>query len=354
MSPDPRFPLVQSRNALPKYRSRTSHLSRLRASMASALATACLETPPLVPPTVDEDPILPVVTLNGSKFHLVRKGTETGIPIIFLAGGPGNDTAYLRRLGEACDGVELSASFPLYFWDQRGSGLSRRHNDNVLNLRTFEDDLDALVDHVDPTGEGVILVGHSWGGMLAGSFLNRHPQRVRGAVLLEPGELSSDIWDAWTARPDYEESVQIDYGAEWLNDFAWSGQVLTLHDHEALDFAALIAAKGSQPDRINKEPAPNVRLGAAVIRASLNGSFYPQHFDFTTHLDELPVEVLVVAGDTPTSDLGVTFQQTQIGVFEEATLVVLPGSGHTDVAWADACTTLTHIDAYLGRLGLSQ
>ena len=258
----------------------------------------------------------------------------------------------MRRLGEPCDGVDLAARHPLYFWDQRGTGLSRRHGDDTLDLATFEADLDALVDHVDPSGDGIVLVGHSWGGMLAGSFLNRHPDRVRGAVLLEPGELSSAIWDAWVERPDYVESFRIDASAEWLNDFAWSSQVLTLHDHEALDFAALIAARGAQPDRVNKEDAPNVRLGAAVIRSSLRGRFYPDHFDFTSNLDALDVEVLIVAGDTTTSDLGVAFQEAQIDVFRDATLVVLPGAGHTDVAWADACATLAHVDAYLGRVGL--
>lgn len=334
-------------------RMHTALRSLLRSGALLALP-ACLQTPPLVPPTVDEDPSLPAVELNGSRFHVVTSGAEAGIPILFLAGGPGNDALYLSRLGEPCGEIDLGRAHPLVLWDQRGTGQSRRHGDDVLNLATFEADLDAMVDHLDPQERGIILVGHSWGGMYAASYLNRHPDRVQAIVLLEPGEYASSIWDAWVEHSGVESSIAIDFSAEWLNDFAWSSQVLTLHDHEALDFAALVAARGAQPDRVNKEEAPNNRLGAAVVRASFAGDFYPERFDFTDNLSAHPGEVLVVAGETPTSDLGAEFQRFQLDAFPNATLEIIPGAGHTDVAWADACVTLDFIDRYFTRLGIER
>lgn len=322
-----------------------------RLGLAAALGvTACVEAPPLVPATVDEDPSLPAVELNGSRFHLVATGAATGAPILFLAGGPGNDALYLSRLGEPCGATDLGRAHPLYFWDQRGAGLSRRHGDGALRLATFEADLDALVDHIDPERRGVILVGHSWGGMYAASYIDRHPERVAAAVLIEPGELSSAIWDAWAEETGAGSSVAIDLSAEWLNDFAWSAQVLTLADHEALDFALLMAMRGAQPERVDREESPSRRLGGAVIRANLAGDFYPPAFDFTARLRDWPTEVLVIAGDTPTSDLGADFQRFQLGAIGRATLEVIPGAGHTDVVWADACVTVGHIDRYLARV----
>jgi proline iminopeptidase len=323
---------------------------RVRPFLSTVAAAACLSTPPLVPPTVDEDPSLPALALRDSKFHVVIEGAAAGTPLVFLAGGPGNDALYLRRLGQLCDGADLGRDHPLVFWDQRGTGRSRRHDAGDLNLATFEADLVALIDHLDPEGRGVVLVGHSWGGMLATSYVNAHPSRVRGLILLEPGEYSSAIWDAWLAASGASDSFRVNFAAEWLNDFAWSAQVLTLHDHEALDFAALVAAKGAQPERIDREQAPIDRLGAAVTRSNLLGTFYPDTFDFTTNLAAYRREVLVVAGDTPTSDLGVDFQRFQLDTFPNATLHVLPGAGHTDVAWADACATSTAIGAYLSRV----
>jgi pimeloyl-ACP methyl ester carboxylesterase len=190
--------------------------------------------------------------------------------------------------------------------------------------------------------------------MYATSYVDRHPDRVRALVLLEPGEYSSAIWDEWIETSGVGSSIAVSFGAEWLNDFAWSSQVLTLHDHEALDYAALMAVQGSQPDRVNREQAPNRRLGGAVVRKSFLGGFYPEAFDFTAHLGDYPGEVLVVAGDTPTSDLGVDFQAFQVDAFPNATLEVIPGAGHTDVVWADACTTLGFVDAYFGRVGVQR
>ncbi len=304
--------------------------------------------PEWVPATVDDDPDLPALEFNDSRFHVERTGLDSGVPIIFLAGGPGNDFEYLTRLDETCDGQWLGSRYSLVWWDQRGCGRSRRHDDG-LNLPQFRADLDALVEIVDPSARGVVLVGHSWGGMFAADFTNRHPERVRGLVLIEPGELTQELLDD-NPTPDI-----VTPAAEWVNDFAWAQELVTLDDHERLDFALLVAARGAQGSyRINREEAPTVRLGGAVIRANLGGEFYPDGYDFTTDLDRFTTEVLVIAGDTPTSDLGRELQLRQIDVFVDATLEVLEGSGHTDVVWADGCRSATLIDEYLTRIEASR
>ena len=93
------------------------------------------------------------------------------------------------RLNGRYDGYALTDDHFVVFWDQRGSGLSRRHDCGVFNLAAMDADLDALVDHVSP-GRPVVLIGHSWGGMYATLYINRHPEKVAGAVLMEPGPLN--------------------------------------------------------------------------------------------------------------------------------------------------------------------
>jgi proline iminopeptidase len=321
----------------------------LKLSHLSLVAlVACAPGTRLVPATVDEDLSLPAMEWNGSRFHLEISGSDTGLPIIFLAGGPGNDFSYLTRLHTTCDGVSLGASHSLVLWDQRSSGLSRRHDDSLLNLETFRADLDGLVELVDPGAAGVILIGHSWGGMFATDYTSRHPERVKALALLEPGALTQDLLDANTSS-----SLDFDLTAEWASDFAWGQDFLTLEDHERLDFYAAVAARDSQPYRVNREEAPNVRLGGAVVRQSFLGNFYPPGYDFTENLGRFTTETLIIAGDTPTSDLGAVFQREQLRVFSAATLEVLPGAGHTDVAWADGCTSAALINDYLRRVGAS-
>jgi proline iminopeptidase len=299
----------------------------------------------LVPATVDEDPGLPAVMLHGSRFHLERSGATSGTPIIFLAGGPGNDPLYLSRLAGPCGGEALGVRHPLLFWDQRGTGLSRRHPMRDLTYERFSEDLDALVELVAPGDGRVILLGHSWGGMYATDFVNRHPERVAALVLLEPGELSQAIDDLTPSN------VQLDLTKEWLNDFAWGQQVISNDGHAQLDFYALMAVGHVQPNRRDREESPVLRLGGAVIRSSFLGTFYPPHYDFTTKLASFATEVLIVAGDQAGGDLGSEFQRTyQMSLFRHATLEVVPGASHTDVAWADACTTVGFVRQYLARV----
>lgn len=49
-------------------------------------------------------------------------------------------------------------------------------------------DLAAVIDTLAP-GRKVVLVGHSYGGLLATEFARRHPERLQGLVLVDPATL---------------------------------------------------------------------------------------------------------------------------------------------------------------------
>lgn len=49
-------------------------------------------------------------------------------------------------------------------------------------------DLAAVIDTLAP-GRTVVLVGHSYGGLLATEFARRHPERLQGLVLVDPATL---------------------------------------------------------------------------------------------------------------------------------------------------------------------
>ncbi len=91
-------------------------------------------------------------------------------------------------MGERYNGYSLADDYFLVFWDQRGAGLSKRHDKNVLTSDVYVNDLNTLVDRYSP-GRPVFLIGESWGGMFATRYINQYPQRVAGAVLIEPGPL---------------------------------------------------------------------------------------------------------------------------------------------------------------------
>jgi pimeloyl-ACP methyl ester carboxylesterase len=49
--------------------------------------------------------------------------------------------------------------------------------------------------------EGVYVVGHDLGGMVAYAFVRRHPEVLRGAMILDQGITGIDGWDKVQGSP---------------------------------------------------------------------------------------------------------------------------------------------------------
>jgi proline iminopeptidase len=298
----------------------------------------------LVPRTVAEDASLPAIDLNGSRFHAETFGNPANPVIVFLHGGPGGDYRSLLRLRERFNGYSLADEYFLVFWDQRGAGLSTRHGKESLTLDVYLADLNALVNRYSPV-RPVYLIGESWGGMYGTAFINRYPQRVAGAVLIEPGPMNGVTMERLE-----DDLFDLDLQAEWLNDWAWNSQFLSPDDHARMDYERALGVRDGQPHtHLSKsDPQPSWRLGAAVSRYLMedgqdrNGKFI---YDFTNNLSAFPTPVLFIAGAL-SEVLGESLQQEQVQHYPSATLHVISGAGH-DVAWVKAAESLTRIRSYL-------
>lgn len=298
----------------------------------------------LVPRTVAEDPTIPAVELNGTRLHAETMGNPANPVIVFLHGGPGGDYRGMLRLAGRYDNYSLADDHYLVFWDQRGAGLSKRVARGTLTIDTYLADLQAVIDHYAP-GRPVYLVGVSWGGMFATDYINTHPDRVAGAVLIEPGPL-----DGGTANHLKDDILDFDLGAEWLNDMAWSSQFLTPDDHARMDYQRTLGVRDGQPRfHLSKtDPEPGWRLGAAASKYIMEDGQNSQgdfDYDFTTHLAAYQIPVLFVAGSL-SEVLGESLQRNQVHKYPRAALVVVDGAGH-DVAWVKAGQVVTEIKAYL-------
>lgn len=306
----------------------------------------------LVPRTVAEDPSLPAIEMNGSRFHVQTFGDPANPVIVFVHGGPGSDHRSLLRLGERFGGQSLADEYFLVFWDQRGSGLSKRHGKDLLTIDVYTDDFNTLVDRYAPD-RPVYLIGESWGGMLATRYINTYPHRVAGAVLIEPGPL-----DGPTAERLEDDMFDLSLTAEWLNDWAWNSQFLTPDDHARMDYERMLGAKNSQPRFHERKvnPSPVWRMGAAANRyiaedgQDKNGKYI---YDFISNLDAFPTPVLFIAG-ARSEVLGESLQREQVLHYPSAELRVVAGAGH-DVAWVKTEEVLAHVRQYLNaRTGENQ
>jgi proline iminopeptidase len=297
----------------------------------------------LVPRTVDEDPSLPSLALAGTVFHAETFGDPNKPVIVFLHRGPGGDFRNQLLLKDRYDGYALTDDYFVVFWDQRGTGLSRRHDCELFGNDQMDADLDALVDHFSP-GRPVFLVGHSWGGMYASLYINRHPEKVAGAVLIEPGPLNGEMFDSVI-----DELYDIDVFSEWLNDDVWDSKFLTPDDHARADYHRMLGVRNSQPkfhhDWTN--PSPAWRQGAIASRCLLRAAMKDGKgaYSFTDHLAAYPTRVLFVASAN-NEVIGVAFQERQRQFFPAADLVTIPDSGH-DLPWTHPTQIQAAIVAYL-------
>ncbi|RAK61533.1 alpha/beta hydrolase [Phenylobacterium hankyongense] len=116
---------------------------------------------------------MPVAQVNGIDLYFERAGS--GPPLLFISGTGGD----LRNKPNVFDGP-LARSFDLLAYDQRGLGQSDKP-DVTYSMADYADDAAALM--AAQGWDEALVIGVSFGGMVAQELVLRHPQRVRRLVL---------------------------------------------------------------------------------------------------------------------------------------------------------------------------
>lgn len=104
-----------------------------------------------------------------------------GYPIYLLSGGPGIDPDYLKGLTE-----QLGTSNQVIVVHQRGTGMSEGpFNEEDISIDLFCKDIHAIKEKLKH--ETFILLGHSWGGMLAMHYATVFPEDLSKLLLVSSG-----------------------------------------------------------------------------------------------------------------------------------------------------------------------
>jgi alpha-beta hydrolase superfamily lysophospholipase len=75
----------------------------------------------------------------------------------------------------------------VYALDQRGHGRSGGQRGHTPGLEALVDDVDRVVDHARTASAGpLVLIGHSFGGLVAIAYAFAHPDRIDRAVFSAP------------------------------------------------------------------------------------------------------------------------------------------------------------------------
>jgi proline iminopeptidase len=85
---------------------------------------------------------------------------------------------------EACDSYLPAAGIEYYHYDQLGSGRSDQPDQPSLwDLDRFVDEVEQVRQALGLDWDNLVLLGHSWGGILAIEYALQHQQHLRGLVI---------------------------------------------------------------------------------------------------------------------------------------------------------------------------
>jgi proline iminopeptidase len=277
--------------------------------------------------TVEHDPSLPHFTVGAVVLHGETFGSPANPTVIAVHGGPGLDYRNLLPL------KALSDEFFVVLYDQRGTGLSPRVDDDELTLDSYLADLDALVERYS-AGRRVNLIGHSWGGMLVSSYLGLHPEKVGRVVLAAPGPLDEAMAAGFNSKRDIRVRFLLHVAGSWLLSPFASGP----DPHASADwfqFQMLAAFEGDDGpfdgffcDR-ESPLLGHWRLGrrASIAVGKSYSSGRKPRAGFVEDVEHFGEEVLIIAGACDVF-LGPEFQREQMKLFPRASMMIIDGVGH--------------------------
>jgi proline iminopeptidase len=152
--------------------------ARAANAQASTAHETSVHADPLNPPGIKVAGIrmLPVA---GGKYKVWTKKLGAGpVKVLLLHGGPGFDHEYL----EAFESFLPQAGIEMYYYDQLGCGNSDQPDDDTLwTLARYTDEVEEV-----RRGLGLdqfVLLGHSWGGILALEYALEHQEHLKGLVI---------------------------------------------------------------------------------------------------------------------------------------------------------------------------
>jgi pimeloyl-ACP methyl ester carboxylesterase len=205
----------------------------------------------------------------------------------------------------------VAAGVRVVLWDYRGHGRSSAPSDpDAYSLEHVVDDLGRVLDWAAP-GRPAVLGGLSFGGLASLHFSLRHPERVRGLLLVDsgPGFKNPKAQAGW-ARATERSAAFIE--AWGLAAFAEKAAATTVGLRPELP-----AAKAAAAAIVAQDPA-----GLAVFARRVAGVAPP----VIDELASIDVPALVIVGEKDEPYLRAA--EVMVAKLPRAEKLTIPGAGH--------------------------
>ncbi len=125
--------------------------------------------------------MIPITTPRGTfKVWTKRVGNNPRLKVLLLHGGPGAT----HEAFEVMDSYFPAAGIEYYYYDQLGSAYSDQPKEPELwEIPRFVDEVEQVRKALGLTRDNFVLMGQSWGGLLAMEYALAHQQNLKGLVI---------------------------------------------------------------------------------------------------------------------------------------------------------------------------
>jgi proline iminopeptidase len=237
------------------------------------------------------------VDVGGASLYVREIGR--GQPLLVLHGGPDFDHRYLLPELD-----HLAGKFRLIYYDQRGRGLSAQGvMPEDVTLASDLSDLDRVRQHFNL--ETAVLLGNSWGAILALEYAIRYPHNVSALILMNPAPAS--VADLAVMRRSYSEKLgsELERQSEIVAGDAYRrgdpvavAKRYRIHFRPAVKDPEQYEKLMARFEAIFQSQGPEGILKARRVEDQLMlDTWQKANYDLLPVLSRLQIPTLVIAGD---------------------------------------------------------
>ena len=266
---------------------------------------------------------------------IAGKGEKKETPIIYLHGGPGG---YISNRDIQALTPIADSGYNVYLYDQTGSGESERLKDidNYTVARHIED-LDEIIKKIG--AKKVILIGQSWGAILAALYIADNPDKIEKIIFTSPGPIypvreelaNNKVPDSIHLRNPFFTNAM---GNKKVNNirtktmkwFATSFGMKLASNKEADEFETLLDYELNRSTVCDTSKIPGANAGGGYYASIMTYNSLLKIQDPRPKLKDLKTPVLIMKGECDNQKWGFTNEYKE--VFQNSELVIVPAAGH--------------------------
>jgi proline iminopeptidase len=233
------------------------------------------------------------VLVNGSKLWIETEGN--GEPVLLIPGGPGNSHTYLHPWFS-----ELAKNFKVIYLDAFGRGKSdRAKSTDEYTFKRDVEDIEVLRKALKI--EKWIVLGHSYGGMVAQAYALEYPSAV-DKLILSNSFYSGEMWQANNDNCNYEFKNQYPEAWEKLQKLRDQGFNSSSDEHVSAYTLPSGLLYFYNPENVNKVRSDSLIMNLKVYYTLVgyDGDFIiggdVSKLDFRKELKNLKMPSLIIEG----------------------------------------------------------